>query len=154
MDHVGRDLGPILVTGAGGYLGTQVLANIRMRGLPCVPTSRGGVTGEPCDLVEASPVRALLDRTAPSVVIHCAASVPKSIAAYDDTQAADASVAMQRNIASHARCPIVFASSMTVYGDAPDCPVGEDQALLPASEYARGKWTAEQRNEDTLEVRT
>lgn len=134
------------MTGANGYLGTQVLAGLRMRAVPCVATSRGRATGEPCDLLDGPSVRALLGRVRPSVVIHCAASVPKSIAAYDDIQAAEASAAMLTNIATYAQCPVVFASSMTVYGAAPDCPVDERHRVArpPAPGYARGKWIAEQ----------
>lgn len=109
-----------------------------------MPTSLGGGVGEPCDLADAVSVRALLDRTAPAVVIHCAATVPKSMSAYGDIGAADASVTILKTVADNARCPIVLASSMTVYGAAPDCPVDEGSGHLPAPGYARGKWTAEQ----------
>ncbi|MSO55875.1 MAG: hypothetical protein EXQ55_02985 [Acidobacteria bacterium] len=61
-----------------------------------------------------------------------------------DIGAADASVAMLKTVADNARCPIVLALSMTVYGAAPDCPVDEGSGKLPAPGYARGKWTAKQ----------
>ena len=144
MDYVADDLGPILLTGAGGYLGRRVLERISARGLSCTPTSLSGTVGEACDLTDAASVRALLDRTAPAVVIHCAASVPKSIAAYGDIAAAEASVAMLRTVADHAPCPIVLASSMTVYGVSPACPVREESEHSPAPGYAKGKSTAEQ----------
>jgi nucleoside-diphosphate-sugar epimerase len=134
----------VLLTGASGYLGRHVLARMHTDHIPCVPTSLGGAVGEPCDLLDVASVRVLLDRTRPSVVIHCAAVVPKSMSDYSDTQAAGASVGMLRSLADNTSAPIVLASSMTVYGTAPECPVDEESPLQPASEYARGKWAAEQ----------
>jgi nucleoside-diphosphate-sugar epimerase len=133
----------VFLTGASGYLGSRVLAVLGRRRLSTVPTSRTGRVGEPCDLTDDGLTQALLERTAPSVVVHCAAGVPKSASAYDDAGAAEASAAMTKTLARHARCPIVFASSMTVYGTHPSCPVTEDAELQPDSAYARGKVTAE-----------
>lgn len=139
-----NDLKPILLTGAGGYLGRQVLGKLQARCLPCVPTSLSGAIGEPCDLRDVESVVALLDRTNPAAVIHCAAMVPKSMGAYDDNQAAEASASMLRNLAENAGCRIVLASSMTVYSAASHFPVGEDDVMEPESGYAMGKWMAEQ----------
>lgn len=144
MDHVGHDLGRILLTGASGYLGQHVLARINTGPWVCVPTSRGGRVGEACDLIDAGAVRRLLERTRPKIVIHCAAVVPRSQADYHDTAAADRSVAMFKTVAELADCRIVLASSMAVYPVAEDGPVAEESAQAPAPGYARGKWAAEQ----------
>lgn len=141
---MGHDLGPILLTGAAGYLGRHVLARLNARRLPYIPTSLGGGVGEPCDLTNVVMVRALLDRIKPSVVIHCAAMVPKSVSAYDDIETAEVSVAMLKIIADNARCRVVLASSMTVYGAATEFPVDEEGVEPPTAGYARGKWVAEQ----------
>ena len=141
---MGHDLGPILLTGAAGYLGRHVLERLKARRLSCVPTSFRGGIGEPCDLTNGVAARALLDRIKPSAVIHCAAMVPKSISAYNDVEPAEASVAMLKAITENARCRVVLASSMTVYGAATRFPVGEDWAAAPVSGYALGKWMAEQ----------
>lgn len=139
MDHVGHDLGPILVTGAAGYLGGHVLANLRDKGTPCI-----AVTHKDCDLTDVGAVHALLNRIRPAVIIHCAALVPKTSSAYDDIQFADASVAMVKAIIRNTACPVVFASSMTVYTGVKKYPVCEDDAASPRSGYAHGKWLAEQ----------
>ncbi len=144
MDHLGNGIGPILLTGASGYLGTHVLAKLNARRLPCIPTSFSGDIGEPCDLTNADSTRALMERTQPAVVIHCAAMVPKNASAYDDGQAAETSIAMVKTIAGNADCPVVLASSMTVYDTSADFPAYEEGAPPPAGGYACGKWMSEQ----------
>jgi len=141
---VGHDLSPILLTGAAGYLGRHVLAKLSARQIPCAPTSLSGGVGESCNLTDIEAVCSLLDRVRPSVVIHCAALVPKSVQAYDDISTAESSVVMLTNIAENARCRVVLASSMTVYDGATEFPVDEEGVEAPAAGYARGKWMAEQ----------
>lgn len=136
---MGNDLVDCLVTGATGYLGKHVLANLERKHLSYVATSRGD-----CDLTDKRAVRTLLRRTKPSVIIHCAAMVPRSASAYEDRRAAEASVAMVTTLAQHAVCPIVCVSSMTVYAEVANFPVREDDAVFPKAGYARGKWLAEQ----------
>jgi len=112
--------------------------------VPCVATSLSGRAGLTANLTDARALGALLDRVNPTVVIHCAAMVPRAGAGYGDDAAAAASVAMLRGLIEHG-CPrIVFASSMTVYGVPGEAPVREEDAGPPFSAYARGKWQAEQ----------
>ena len=141
---MGNDLGPILLTGAAGYLGRHVLARLTARRVSCVPTSLGGAVGISCDLTDAVASRVLLDRTRPSAIIHCAAMVPTSASAYDDNKTAESSVAMVKVLLANARCRVVLASSMTVYGEAVDFPVDEEGVNPPVAGYAGGKWMAEQ----------
>lgn len=141
---MGNDLAPVLVTGAAGYLGGHVLANLKERGVPLVATGRTGNIGTPCDLTDMKKVRGLLEQVKPSIIIHSAAVVPKSQSAYDDSSSAEASVAMVKNIAEAAACPVVFVSSMTVYTGAGEFPVTEDDLHPPVTGYAYGKWQAEQ----------
>ena len=138
-----NDLNPILLTGATGYLGSRVSASLRARGIEFVPTGTKAVAGIACDLRNAASVRRLLASVEPSVVIHCAATVPSAGIGYEDSQAAGDSVGMMRTVASEARCPIVFASSMTVYSCGTNFPVTEDMATGSLSGYALGKRDAE-----------
>jgi nucleoside-diphosphate-sugar epimerase len=144
MDYMGNDIAPILITGAAGYLGGSVLANLSKKRLSFAATSLTGRAGERCDLTDVHAVDVLLNRVKPSSIIHCAAVVPKTTAAYDDTSSAEASIAMLETLAKTAECPIVFASSMTVYSANPTFPVREQDAQEPSTGYARGKWLAEQ----------
>lgn len=139
MDYMGNDLSPILVTGASGYLGSHVARRLLDN---CVATV--ALTHRDCDLTDANATRVILDRINPKIIIHCAASVPKTLASYEDNLAAESSIAMVDSLCRYAVCPIVLTSSMTVYSGLVSFPVSEDHAVQPKSGYARGKWQAEQ----------
>lgn len=136
---MGNDLNPILVTGASGYLGSHVVRKLLSRDFATV-----ALTHLDCDLTDGNAVRAALDRFNPKVIIHCAASVPKAWASYENYQAAESSVAMVGALSRYATCPIVLASSMAIYSGLVSFPVSEDDAVQPKSGYALGKWQAEQ----------
>ena len=144
MDNLGRDLEkrdrPLLVTGSTGYLGGRVMESATAQGLAVVGTSR--TARLECDMTSAEDVEALLDGVDPSAILHCACHVPSTSADYDDEAAAARSLEMCRLLAERARCPIVLASSMTVYGPSPRVPARED-SVAPGSAYARAKLAAE-----------
>ena len=151
---MGHDLSPqrYIVTGAGGFLGAHVVAELASRGLATVAIGRRPMPGMlNCDLTDAQQVGELLAAIGPAGVIHCAAVVPKKDVGFGDMAAAALSEAMAVNVATHAQGPLVFASSMTVYDSdpLPIGPVREDQAIsCPRSAYAASKWRAEQRLPD------
>ncbi len=58
----------IMVTGAAGQLGQEVLRELRTRNIPCV-----GVSREDFDVTDAEAVLAAVTREAPDAIIHCAA---------------------------------------------------------------------------------
>ncbi len=127
MVHADGFVNPILVTGAAGYLGQHVLDVLGTRGVSAACASRR--MGEMYDLTFEDRAGWLMGTVEPSVVIHCAAIVPKTPDDYDDERAADQSLLMLESVAMHAECPIVLASSMT--------------ADNPTTAYARAKLAAE-----------
>ena len=142
---MGNDLSPILVTGASGYLGKQVIERLDERGLQSISVGLSNRTSSiSCDLTKPQKVQKLFEQTNPSAIIHCAAIVPKTAAEYSNRRAAENSVSMLQNLAEVAPCKIVFPSSMTVYAKAQHFPVFEDDVQIPDTGYAYGKWVAEQ----------
>jgi nucleoside-diphosphate-sugar epimerase len=105
------------------------------RGLPLTPITRADV-----DLRDAEAVA----RTIPTgrVVLHCAAPVPRTMDDYADERAARDGLDMVRALLTTKPARFVFASSMTVYRDAPS-PVREEDAPPPGQGYVGGKRRAE-----------
>jgi nucleoside-diphosphate-sugar epimerase len=133
-----------LVTGAQGFLGAQLVNTLRTVGAQVTATGRRAAENVYCcDLTDASAVARMMDEVFPDCVIHCAAYVPRTMEAYNDRNAADASYQMLENILNSSDCPVVFVSSMTVYGAAPEQPVVEKDAGNPISAYGKSKWQAE-----------
>jgi nucleoside-diphosphate-sugar epimerase len=135
-----------LVTGAQGFLGAQVVKKLRSAGAFVTATGRRPAAGiVECDLLVESDVSRLLKSVAPDCIVHCAAHVPKNSDEYKNEYSVAASLDMLDAVLVTSNCPIVFISSMTVYGTGRDCPVVEKDAGDPASAYGVGKWKAELR---------
>jgi nucleoside-diphosphate-sugar epimerase len=135
-----------LVTGAQGFLGAEIVNVLRAMGAKVTATGRRSAENvDCCDLADASAVVRMMDRVCPDRIIHCAAYVPKTMEAYNDRNGADAGDRMLENLLDSSECPVVFVSSMTVYGAAREQPVVESDAGDPVSAYGRGKWQAELR---------
>jgi nucleoside-diphosphate-sugar epimerase len=134
-----------LVTGAQGFLGAQVVSALRASGAKVTETGRRFADNAYCcDLTDTSEVGKMMDQVLPDRIIHCAAYVPKTMEAYKDCEGANSSYQMLENLLHSSDCPVVFVSSMTVYGDALERPVVEEDAGNPVSAYGQGKWQAEQ----------
>jgi UDP-glucose 4-epimerase len=151
-----------LVTGGAGFIGSHLVERLLADGtrvrvldnfssgtranLPFAPrfrrqleVVRGDVRNLPALLRAARGVR---------VIYHQAAmrSVPRSV---KDPLGANANnVSGTLNVLESARrcrvARVVYASSSSVYGDRPDLPKREDQAMAPLSPYAASKAAGEQ----------
>jgi UDP-glucose 4-epimerase len=149
----GGDPQPVAVTGAGGLIGTRVVAELHRRG----NAVRGlvGAAGEPApalpgywrwgdirdvevvaDVLRGS--RAVIHLAGPSVVPASFADPAGSVA----THAAGTAVVLQVAVAEGLP-RLCLASSAEVYGD-PDGDADERDPLQPLSPYAVGKVAAEQ----------
>lgn len=135
-----------LVTGAQGFLGAHVVNALRATGATVTATGRRPVENMVCcDLTVAHDVARMVEHIAPDRIVHCAAHVPRTLGEYQDGSSAQASLYMLETLLSVSACPIVFVSSMTVYGTPRDRPVTEQDAGDPDSAYGKGKWQGEQR---------
>jgi nucleoside-diphosphate-sugar epimerase len=142
---MGHDLKPVLVTGAGGYLGGRVIAALR--------DGAQGISRTDCDLCDAEAVARLVPDWSERSVIHLAAQVPRSAADYNDDEAGEANLRMVEALLAQRPRHLVFASSMAVYCAADLMPVREDSAGPPARGYAGSKRRAEMLALDTPETR-
>ncbi|HEV8630436.1 MAG TPA: NAD(P)-dependent oxidoreductase [Thermoanaerobaculia bacterium] len=134
-------MGPLLVTGASGLIGRQLVPAWREAGAEVVTTARSSATvDEPgCDLAAASVAGELLRRVRPSVVVHLAGGT-----------AGDRHELYRRNVLTTvhlleaaAALPAppycIVLGSAAEYGDGGGEPLGEDAPLRPVSDYGRAK---------------
>ncbi len=132
----------VLITGSQGYLGSEIVSQMKsIKNIRIVKTGRekGDYL---CDLTNLKNTRQLLIDKNPDLIIHCAASVPKNIKDYDKDSTD--SLIMVENLLKTSNSPIVFISSMTVYGENVINPVCESSIENPESKYALSKWNSEQ----------
>lgn len=134
----------ILVTGGSGFLGTRLLHELdhgfdKIYGV----SSYGTETTVSCDLNLIDSVKGLVDDVEPDCIIHCAAAVPKKASHYQDDLRAKSNVLMTQNILNTSFCPIIYISSMTVYGHGISGPVSETEMCRPTSHYAQSKLDCE-----------
>jgi len=133
-----------LVTGAQGFLGEQVVRALRARGHSVTPVGRRVAEGVSlCDLTVAKDIVRLVDKVAPDRIVHCAAYGPKNSGEYNDSNSMQASLRMLDLVLASSVCPVVYISSMTVYGTEHKNPVVEGDAGDATSAYALGKWQGE-----------
>ncbi len=134
----------ILVTGASGFLGTRLITELdhgfgKIYGV----SSYGTETTVSCDLNITDSVKALVDNVEPDCIIHCAASVPKKASDYQDDLRSKSNVLMTQNILDASSCPIIYISSMTVYGSSQSGPMSETDMCSPINHYAQSKFDCE-----------
>ena len=136
----------VVVTGAAGFLGRALLADLRAARLDVVAVDRHQVPGGlRADLLDNDPAVAAALRDA-DAVFHLAGrpgvreTGPAADAARDrDNVAATAAVLRLVPPAT----PLVVTSSSSVYGGAPGRPSREDDPLRPLGGYARSKAVVE-----------
>ncbi len=136
--------GPVLVTGAQGYLGGFLVEALRRRGAEVVATGRRPEPGVTlCDLSDPQEAARLLARTRPGLVLHAAAETPQALRDYDAEDAARGSLRALENLLPSLEAPLIYVSSMTVYGPQERVLRHEEDAGAPETAYARGKWRGE-----------
>lgn len=147
-----RPLGTVLVTGAGGRLGRQVVARlVTSPGVQLVATTRGGgsVGGVPTVALDLSDHRAVEDLVAtvrPDTVLHLAgimgtAAESNPLAAIAVNVGSTRAILTATDVLPGSR--VVLASTAAVYGDTGEAPADESTPLAGSSVYARTKADAE-----------
>lgn len=134
----------ILVTGANGFLGKNLVAELRGAGHETV-----GIDREDGDLRDAKTVEHLIHDVAPTQVVHMAAQVGRQFCEDDPSHAIDANVKMTMNVAQMCRkynAKLIYTSTSEVYGEHGDATCDEFAPLTatPTGMYALTKRWAEQ----------
>ena len=147
----------LLVTGAGGFLGSRVLgaglaAGADVVGLVRACEPRPAVAGariDEADWASAATLAAALAGARPDAIVHCAGHNGRFAGAPDLETLYDANVGAVWRVLQAARlvapaARVVLVSSAAVYDRAATPPLGEDAPLAPGSHYGVSKLAAEQ----------
>jgi GDP-4-dehydro-6-deoxy-D-mannose reductase len=129
--------GPILVTGAQGFVGGHLLALLGAEALPLE-----------ADVTDAKAVAGELAAGAPCAVVHLAALSSVGSSWEDAGETWRVNTVGTVNVLEAARsqapkCRVLVASTGEVYGRARRVPTPEDEPLEPRSPYAASKVAAE-----------
>jgi dTDP-4-dehydrorhamnose reductase len=150
--------GPLLVTGASGFLGRALLASSEPPVIAARLSSREGVGPAlewvRLDVREETAVHELFERVRPGAVIHTA-YLQRGPDAWDTNVAGSANVAAA---AERAGARLVHVSTDVVFDGTGTSPYREDDEPQPLTDYGRSKLEAERAvlaaHPDTLVVRT
>ena len=137
-----------LVTGAGGMLGTDMVAVLTSRGEPVTGMNRAGL-----DVTDAAAVSDAIARCRPDVVVNCAAWTAVDDAEASEEQALAVNAGGAANLA--AACAAVGARLVQISTDyvfAGDAgrPYAEDDVPAPRTAYGRTKLAGERAVLDRL----
>lgn len=144
----------ILVTGAGGFVGSHLCAAlVAFDPRPqIIASGLAGNTGNlALDLTDAAAVDAFIERERPDALVHLAAQASVGAAEVDkvaQTWAVNLGGTLNLAMAMARHAPdalVLFASSSEVYGRAFGAePIDEDATPQPTNAYARSKLMGEQ----------
>lgn len=149
----------ILVTGAGGFLGSHICHYFGQRGHHIAAVDKHSPAPIPSELypnlwsfletkLPDKALITLINDFQPALLIHCAgsASVPYSMQEpYDDfQQSADLTAFILETLRKYMpQCHFIFLSSAAVYGNPGVLPVREDSPCQPISPYGYHKYMCE-----------
>jgi len=131
----------VLITGAGGLLGTEFVSACSVRGHVVVACDRKSL-----DVTDAARVSEVLREEAPDLVLHCAAYTAVDRAETDGERAFSVNEDGTRNVADAAAAigaRFVYFSTDYVFDGRTDVPYAPDAATHPLSVYGRSKLAGE-----------
>ena len=132
----------ILVTGAGGLLGSAVVRSVGERGHEVRAYARPGL-----DVTDPSEVERRLRVEMPDVVVHCAAYTAVDRAEEEVDEAMNVNRDGTRNVAMAAAqvgATVVYPSTDYVFNGRADTPYGPDAETCPVNAYGMSKLAGEQ----------
>ncbi|MCL2436414.1 MAG: dTDP-4-dehydrorhamnose reductase [Clostridiales bacterium] len=132
----------ILVTGATGQLGSDVVSELKQRGLKCL-----GVDLTELDITDAKGVQTFLKEQEPSCVIHCAAYTAVDNAEDEQVLCMKVNADGTENLAQVCReigAEMIYISTDYVFGGDGDVPYETDAPKDPKSVYGKSKLSGEE----------
>jgi dTDP-4-dehydrorhamnose reductase len=133
---------PVLVTGAGGQVGREVVERLDRRGTPVEAADRVRL-----DVADEAAVRDAIGTLRPSVVVHCAAWTAVDACESDPQRADRVNASGVRHVVDAAGAVgayVVALSTDYVFDGTKPAPYVEDDPPNPQSVYGRSKLAGEQ----------
>lgn len=131
----------ILVTGANGQLGYDVIQELKKRNIQCIGTTR-----KELDITNYNEVSKYIEELKPECVIHCAAYTAVDKAEDEEEICTKVNVYGTENIAKVCRrinAKMIYISSDYVFDGAGDKPHEIDETPNPLSVYGSSKYNGE-----------
>lgn len=139
----------VLVTGATGQLGWDVVKELKKRNIECC-----GTGSKELDITDRDAVIRFIGDYHPDAVIHCAAYTAVDRAEDEPGKCRDVNVNGTAYIAEACRAidaKMVYISTDYVFGDDGDKPHEVDDPVHPLNVYGRTKWEGEEAVRRTLQ---
>jgi len=141
---------PVIVTGAGGFIGWAVATELHANGVPVLgivrsPPRMAAFNWRVLDL-EVDSLATASDRLSPETVVHCAASVPSAPLRLDDEAHADSTRRMDAGIVdacANLGCRLIYMSSCILYDPADPETKNERSSVQATTPYAAAKLSGE-----------
>lgn len=141
---------PVIVTGAGGFIGWALATELHASGIPVLgivrsPPRIAAFSWRVLDL-EVDSLAAAVDGTVPEIVVHCAASVPAAPLRLDDEPNADATRRMDSRVVdacAQLAVRLMYMSSCIVYDPADPQIKNERSSVHATTPYAAAKLSGE-----------
>lgn len=132
----------VLVTGATGQLGWDVVKELKKRNIECC-----GTGSKELDIIDREAVMHFIEAYHPDAVIHCAAYTAVDKAEDEPEKCRDVNVNGTAYIAEACRAvdaKMVYISTDYVFGDDGDKPHEVDDPVHPLNVYGQTKWEGEE----------
>ncbi len=132
----------ILVTGGSGQLGSEIIRQLKDAGRLFMAPERSEL-----DVTDAEQTTEFIDRTAPDIIIHCAAFTDVNRAEEEEERAFLVNATGTRHIAEAASrigAELVYISTDYVFDGKKKEPYGEDDLPAPLNAYGRSKLAGEE----------
>ncbi|HEO64089.1 MAG TPA: NAD(P)-dependent oxidoreductase, partial [Candidatus Omnitrophica bacterium] len=136
----------IILTGAGGLLGTSILKRIASKYEVTSIVHKSGTSGLSCDIAEEAQVQTLLKNNRGDIIIHCAAVTDVDFCENNPKIAHSVNCIGTRNLACYSAMygiTFIYISSDYVFDGRKQSPYREDDDANPETVYGISKYGGE-----------